>query len=105
MVLSSTLHRAEVRAAQLARAKFYVAGRQRLARDHDDGGLSGPRRQFELVSGAQAQVDWGDEGQVQLEFWPDEPFDSAPAAAVTSATPTATASCRERSRSLYYYLW
>ena len=36
----------------------------------------GSRRQFEVVSRAQAQVDWGDEGQVQLEFLPDEPFDS-----------------------------
>lgn len=49
------------------RVKLYVAeARQRLARD-DDPGLSGLHRRFEVVAGAQAQVDWGDEGQILLE--------------------------------------
>ncbi len=51
------------------RVKLYVAdARQRLARDSDDDErLSGLHRRFEVVAGAQAQVDWGDEGQVLLE--------------------------------------
>jgi transposase len=51
------------------RVKLYVAGaRQRLARDSDaDERLSGLHRRFEVVAGAQAQVDWGDEGQILLE--------------------------------------
>jgi transposase len=51
------------------RVKLYVAkARQRLARESDaDGGLSGLHRRFEVIAGAQAQVDWGDEGQVLLE--------------------------------------
>jgi transposase len=46
------------------RVKLYVAdARQRLARDGDDDGrLLGLHRRFEVVAGAQAQVDWGDEG-------------------------------------------
>ena len=51
------------------RIKLYVAeARQRLARE--DGGderLSGLHRRFEVLAGAQAQVDWGDEGQILLE--------------------------------------
>ena len=47
--------------------KLYVAeARQRLARDDDTGGLQGLHRRFEVVAGAQAQVDWGDEGAVLL---------------------------------------
>jgi transposase len=50
------------------RVKLYVAeARQRLARDDDAAGLSGLHRRFEVVAGAQAQVDWGDEGAVLLE--------------------------------------
>jgi len=51
------------------RVKLYVAeARQRLARDSDDDGrLSGLHRRFEVVAGAQAQVDWGDEGAILLE--------------------------------------
>jgi transposase len=51
------------------RVKLYVAeARQRLARDCDgDERLSGLHRRFEVVAGAQAQVDWGDEGQILLE--------------------------------------
>jgi transposase len=49
------------------RVKLYVAeARQRLARDTDDG-LSRLHRRFEVVAGAQAQVDWGDEGAILLE--------------------------------------
>ena len=41
---------------------------QRLARDCDgDERLSGLHRRFEVIAGAQAQVDWGDEGQILLE--------------------------------------
>ena len=51
------------------RVKLYVAdARQRLARDTDgDDRLSGLHRRFEVVVGAQAQVDWGDEGAILLE--------------------------------------
>ena len=51
------------------RVKLYVAdARQRLARDSDgDDRLSGLHRRFEVVAGAQAQVDWGDEGAILLE--------------------------------------
>lgn len=51
------------------RVKLYVAeARERLARDGDaDSGLNGLHRRFEVVAGAQAQVDWGDEGAVLLE--------------------------------------
>jgi transposase len=50
------------------RVKLYVAeARQRLARDSDpDDRLSGLHRRFEVVPGAQAQVDWGDEGAILL---------------------------------------
>jgi transposase len=51
------------------RIKLYVApARQRLARG-DDGtdGLRGLHRRFEVVAGAQAQVDWGDEGAILLD--------------------------------------
>jgi len=48
------------------RVKMYVAeARQRLARENDtESGLRGLHRRFEVVAGAQAQVDWGDEGAV-----------------------------------------
>jgi transposase len=51
------------------RIKLYVAeARQRLAREDDgDDRLSGLHRRFEVVAGAQAQVDWGDEGGILLE--------------------------------------
>ena len=50
------------------RVKLYVAeARQRLARDDADDRLSGLHRRFEVVAGAQAQVDWGDEGAILLE--------------------------------------
>lgn len=51
------------------RVKLYVAeARDRLAREGDAGSsLSGLHRRFEVVAGAQAQVDWGDEGGVLLE--------------------------------------
>jgi transposase len=51
------------------RVKLYVAdARQRLARDTDgDDRLSGLHRRFEVVAGAQAQVDWGDEGSILFE--------------------------------------
>jgi transposase len=50
------------------RVKLYVAeARQRLTRDDIDGGLHGLHRRFEVIAGAQAQVDWGDEGAVLLE--------------------------------------
>ena len=51
------------------RVKLYVAeARQRLARDGEvESGLHGLHRRFEVVAGAQAQVDWGDEGAVLLE--------------------------------------
>jgi hypothetical protein len=50
------------------RIKLYVAeARQRLARESEgDERLSGLHRRFEVVAGAQAQVDWGGEGQVLL---------------------------------------
>jgi transposase len=53
------------------RVKLYVAeARQRLARDagaaDGDERLSGLHRRFEVVAGAQAQVDWGDEGAILL---------------------------------------
>jgi hypothetical protein len=38
---------------------------ERIARDDDaEGELSGLHRRFEVVAGAQAQVDWGDEGAI-----------------------------------------
>ena len=50
------------------RVKEYVAqARPRIAAElgvDDDDRLSGLHRRFEVVPGAQAQVDWGDEGQV-----------------------------------------
>ncbi len=51
------------------RVKLYVAeARERLAaEDSDRGELTGLHRRFEVVPGAQAQVDWGDEGAVLLE--------------------------------------
>jgi transposase len=51
------------------RVKLYVAdARQRIARDRDDDErLAGLHRRFEVVAGAQAQVDWGDEGAILLE--------------------------------------
>ena len=50
------------------RVKLYVAdARQRLACDDADDRLSGLHRRFEVVAGAQAQVDWGDEGAILLE--------------------------------------
>ncbi len=51
------------------RVKLYVAEvRERLAREGDaESGLTGLHRRFEVVAGAQAQVDWGDEGQVLLD--------------------------------------
>jgi transposase len=51
------------------RVKLYVAeARQRLARENDvESGLHGLHRRFEVVAGAQAQVDWGDEGAVLLD--------------------------------------
>jgi transposase len=51
------------------RIKLYVAeARGRLAREDDgDERLSGLHRRFEVLAGAQAQVDWGDEGQILLE--------------------------------------
>jgi len=49
------------------RVKLYVAeARQRLAGEDAGGGLTGLHRRFEVVPGAQAQVDWGDEGAVLL---------------------------------------
>jgi transposase len=51
------------------RVKLYVAeARQRLASENDtESGLHGLHRRFEVVAGAQAQVDWGDEGAVLLD--------------------------------------
>ena len=51
------------------RVKLYVAeARERLARDSDaDSGLHGLHRRFEVVAGAQAQVDWGDEGAILFD--------------------------------------
>ena len=51
------------------RVKLYVAeARARLAKEGDtESGLQGLHRRFEVVAGAQAQVDWGDEGAVLLE--------------------------------------
>jgi len=51
------------------RVKLYVAeARTRLAKEGDtESGLHGLHRRFEVVAGAQAQVDWGDEGQILLE--------------------------------------
>lgn len=50
------------------RVKVFLAdARPRLAAelaDHDENQLSGLHRRFEVVPGAQAQVDWGDEGDV-----------------------------------------
>ena len=50
------------------RVKLYVVdARQRLAREAEaagDASLHGLHRRFETVAGAQAQVDWGDEGAV-----------------------------------------
>ena len=51
------------------RVKLYVAeARQRLAaRTATTSRLRGLHRRFEVVAGAQAQVDWGDEGAILLE--------------------------------------
>ncbi len=51
------------------RVKLYVAeARERLAREADaESDLTGLHRRFEVLAGAQAQVDWGDEGQVLLD--------------------------------------
>ena len=51
------------------RVKLYVAeARARLAKEGDvESGLQGLHRRFEVIAGAQAQVDWGDEGAVLLE--------------------------------------
>jgi transposase len=51
------------------RIKLYVAeARARLAKEGEvESGLHGLHRRFEVVAGAQAQVDWGDEGQILLE--------------------------------------
>ncbi len=51
------------------RVKMYVAeARERLARDTEaESSLHGLHRRFEVVAGAQAQVDWGDEGAVLLD--------------------------------------
>jgi len=51
------------------RVKLNVAeARHRLARESEgDEWLSGFHRRFEVVAGAEAQVDWGDEGSVLLE--------------------------------------
>jgi transposase len=50
------------------RVKLYVAeARQRLARDDGDDRLSGLHRRFEVVAGAQAQVDLGRRGAILLE--------------------------------------
>jgi transposase len=51
------------------RVKLYVAeARARLDRESEaDSGLRGLHRRFEVIAGAQAQVDWGDEGSVLLE--------------------------------------
>jgi hypothetical protein len=45
---------------------FLAEARPRVAAELavDDGGLSGLHRRFEVVPGAQAQVDWGDEGAI-----------------------------------------
>ena len=54
------------------RVKMYVAeARERLARDIEvESGLHGHHRRFEVVAGAQAQVDWGDEGEIQTVTGP-----------------------------------
>jgi transposase len=51
------------------RIKLYVAeARPRLAKEGEvESGLHGLHRRFEVVAGAQAQVDWGDEGAILLE--------------------------------------
>lgn len=51
------------------RVKLYVAeARERLAREGGaESSLSGLHRRFEVVAGAQAQVDWGDEGAILLD--------------------------------------
>jgi transposase len=53
------------------RVKLYVAdARRRLAREaaeSDDAPLTGLHRRFTTVAGAQAQVDWGDEGGLLRE--------------------------------------
>jgi transposase len=50
------------------RVKMFLAeARPRIAAElaqHDDNPLTGLHRRFEVVPGAQAQVDWGDEGDV-----------------------------------------
>ncbi|MFL5913190.1 MAG: IS21 family transposase [Gaiellaceae bacterium] len=47
------------------RVKLYVAeARERLAGEDTGSGLTGLHRRFEVVAGAQAQVDWGDEGAI-----------------------------------------
>lgn len=46
---------------------FLAAARPRVAADlaeSDENRLTGLHRRFEVVPGAQAQVDWGDEGDV-----------------------------------------
>ena len=51
------------------RVKLYVAqARQRLATQNaTESGLHGLHRRFEVIAGAQAQVDWGDEGAILIE--------------------------------------
>jgi transposase len=51
------------------RVKLCVAeARQRLAKASDSvSGLPGLHRRFKMVAGAQARVDWGDEGAVLLD--------------------------------------
>src|SRR5512135_3742273 len=55
-------------AGSYQRVKVYLAeARPRIAAElaeRDDNPLSGLHRRFEVVPGAQAQVDWGDEGDV-----------------------------------------
>jgi transposase len=51
------------------RVKVYVReNRERLVGDAGD--LSGLHRRFEVLPGAQAQVDWGDEGELQPQAGP-----------------------------------
>ena len=48
---------------------FLAEARPRIAAEFetDDDRLPGLHRRFEVVPGAQAQVDWGDEGAILLE--------------------------------------
>ncbi len=50
------------------RVKLYVAeARERLSREGDaESSVTGLHRRFEVLAGAQAQVDWGDEGAILL---------------------------------------